>query len=106
MKTQIGEFLTPGYKDQTKLDIVIRPQHLKIDFDRAGRGPNPTLEDGTPARGMVIRARFMGQNSLVEFAMDYEDVCLKVIVPGVFLPKAGTPLWLPVRRDRRFVHAS
>ena len=79
MKTPFGEFLTPGYKDQTKLDIVIRPQHLKIDFDRAGRGPNPTLEDGTPARGMVIRARFMGQNSLVEFAMDYEDVCLKVI---------------------------
>ena len=105
-KTPFGEFLTPGYKDQTKLDIVIRPQHLKIDFDRAGRGPNPTLEDGTPARGMVVRARFMGQNSLVEFAMDYEDVCLKVIVPGVFLPKSGTPLWLSVRRDRCFVFAS
>jgi iron(III) transport system ATP-binding protein len=55
---------------------------------------------------MVIRARFMGQNSLVEFAMDYEDVCLKVIVPGVFLPKSGTPLWLSVRRDRCFVFAS
>ena len=106
MKTPFGEFLTPGYKDQTKLDIVIRPQHLKIDFDRAGRGPNPTLEDGTPARGMVIRARFMGQNSLVEFAMDYEDVCLKVIVPGVFLPKEGTPLWLSVRRDRCVVYVS
>jgi iron(III) transport system ATP-binding protein len=102
-QTPFGEFLTPGYEDGTKLDIVIRPQHLKIDFDRAGRGPNPTLEEGTPARGIVVRSRFMGQNSLVEFAMDYEDVCLKVTVPGVFLPKPDTPLWLSVRRDRCFV---
>lgn len=101
--TPFGEFLTPGYEDGTNLDIVIRPQHLKIDFDRAGRGPNPTLEEGTPARGVVVRSRFMGQNSLVEFAMDYEDVCLKVTVPGVFLPKPDTPLWLSVRRDRCFV---
>jgi len=103
--TPFGEFLTPGFDDGTDLDIVIRPQHLKIDFDRAGRGPNPTLEEGTPARGEVVRSRFMGQNSLVEFAMDYEDVCLSVTVPGVFLPKEGTVLWLSVRRDRCFVFA-
>jgi len=105
-KTPFGEFLTPGYNDNTDLYITIRPQHLKIDFDRAGRGPNPTLEEGTPARGLVLRSRFMGQNSLVEFAMDYEDVCLKVTVPGVFLPKPQTPLWLSVRRDRCFVFSS
>jgi len=104
-KTPFGEFLTPGFVDGTDLDIVIRPQHLKIDFDRAGRGPNPTVEEGTPARGEVVRSRFMGQNSLVEFAMDYEDVCLSVTVPGVFLPKQGTVLWLSVRRDRCFVFA-
>ncbi len=103
--TPFGAFLTPGYEDGTQVDIVIRPQHLKIDFDRAGRGPNPTIEEGTPARGQVVRARFMGQNSLVEFAMDYEDVCLKVTVPGVFLPKPDTVLWLSVRRDRCFVFA-
>ena len=90
------------------LDFVEFPalQSLQTHVLKPLRGPNPTLEDGTPARGMVIRARFMGQNSLVEFAMDYEDVCLKVIVPGVFLPKSGTPLWLSVRRDRCFVFAS
>lgn len=103
--TPFGAFLTPGYDEGSSVDIIIRPQHLKIDFDRAGRGPNPTPQEGTPARGVVVRARFMGQNSLVEFAMDYEDVCLKVTVPGVFLPKPDTVLWLSVRRDRCFVFA-
>ena len=104
--TPFGAFLTPGYEEGTHVDIVIRPQHLKIDFDRHGRGPNPTPQEGTPARGVVVRSRFIGQSSLVEFAMDYEDVCLKVTVPGVFLPKPDTVLWLSVRRDRCFVFAS
>ena len=39
--TPFGEFLAPGVPDGTDVDIVIRPQHLKIDFDRQGRGPEP-----------------------------------------------------------------
>jgi iron(III) transport system ATP-binding protein len=101
--TAFGEFLAPGYPDGSVVDIVFRPQHVKIDFDRHGRGPNPTPQDGTPARGVVLRARFMGHESLVEFRMDFDGSTLKATVPGVFLPKAGTPLWLSVRRDRCFV---
>lgn len=101
--TPFGQFLAPGKPDGTKLEIAIRPQHLRIDFDRAGRGPNPTPSDGTPARGVVTRARFMGRESLVEFKMDYDDTILRATVPSVFLPNAGTPLWLMIRRDRCFV---
>lgn len=101
--TPFGQFLAPGVPDGTKVDIVIRPQHLKIDFDRHGRGPNPTPAEGTAARGVVRRARFMGAASLVEFAMDYDGSVLKAEIPSVFLPKPGTPLWLMIRRDRCFV---
>jgi iron(III) transport system ATP-binding protein len=101
--TPFGEFLTPGLPDETEVDIVIRPQHLKIDFDRAGRGPNPTAVDGTPARGHVARSRFLGRESLVEFRMDFGGQMLTATVPGVFLPKPGTPMWLMIRRDRCFV---
>ncbi|MEO8244531.1 MAG: ABC transporter ATP-binding protein [bacterium] len=101
--TPFGAFLTPGQVDGAEVDIVIRPQHLKIDFDRAGRGPNPTAVDGTPARGTVLRARYLGRESLVEFQMDYDGSVLTASVPGVFLPKAGTALWLMIRRDRCFV---
>ena len=105
-QTPFGQFLAPGFPDGTKVDIVIRPQHLKIDFDRGGRGPNPTPSEGTPARGIVRRARFMGAESLVEFVMDYDGSVLKAQIPSVFLPKPGTPLWIMIRRDRCFVFRS
>jgi iron(III) transport system ATP-binding protein len=101
--TPFGDFLTPGHADGAEVEIVIRPQHLKIDFDRAGRGPNPTPQDGTPARGTVQRARYLGRESLVEFRMDFDGSKLTASVPGVFLPRPGTALWLMIRRDRCFV---
>jgi iron(III) transport system ATP-binding protein len=102
-ETPFGAFLTPGHADGAAVDIVIRPQHLKIDFDRAGRGPNPTPQDGTPARGTVARARYLGRESLVDFRMDFDGSILTASVPGVFLPQKGTALWLMIRRDRCFV---
>lgn len=102
-ETPFGRFLTPGIVNDTDVEIIIRPQHLKMDFDRDGKGPNPTPQDGVPARGLVERARFMGSESLVEFRMDYDGSLLKATVPGVFLPKPGTALWLTFRRDRCFV---
>ncbi len=101
--TPFGQFLAPGYADGTSVDIVFRPQHVSIDFDRAGKGPNPSARTGAPARGLVERARFMGSESLVEFRMDHDGHTLKATVPNVFLPKKGTPMWLSVRRDRCFV---
>ena len=102
-ETPFGQFLAPGVPDGEQVDIVIRPQHIKIDFDRNGHGPNPTPEDGTPARGAVVRARFMGSESLVEFRMDHDGSILRATVPNVFLPAPGKPLWLMLRRDRCFV---
>ena len=102
-ETPFGQFLAPGVPDGAEVEIVFRPQHVSIDFDRDGRGPLPTAVAGTPARGVVERARFMGSESLVEFRMDHDGQMLKATVPNVFLPQRGTPLWLTVRRDRCFV---
>ncbi|MFK7868246.1 MAG: ABC transporter ATP-binding protein [Roseobacter sp.] len=101
--TAFGRFLAPGVPDGTDVDIVFRPQHVRIDFDRAGQGPKPTASDGTPARAVVERARFMGNESLVEFRMDHDGSMLKVTVPNVFLPKPDTVMWLTIRRDKCFV---
>lgn len=103
VSTAFGEFLAPGHPDGGRIDIVIRPQHLRIDFDRGGKGPNPTAADGAPARGIVERARFVGRESLIEFRMDYDGSILKATVPSVFLPSPGTALWLMIRRERCFV---
>jgi len=101
--TAFGEFLAPGHPDGSMINIVIRPQHLRIDFDRAGKGPLPTPQDGIPARGIVTRSRFIGRDSLVEFKMDYDGSVLKASVPSVFLPRPGSPWWLMIRRERCFV---
>lgn len=102
-QTPFGQFLAPGVSDGTNVDIVFRPQHVRLDFDRNGQGPLPTPSDGVPARGVVERARFMGHESLVEFRMDHDGSTLKATVPNVFLPAAGKVMWLTVRRDRCFV---
>lgn len=102
-ETPFGMFLTPNLRDRVDVEIVIRPQHLKVDFDRQGAGPLPTPQDGVPARGQVARARFVGNQSIVELAMDHDGSVLKATIPGVFLPRPGTPLWLSLRRDRCFV---
>ena len=101
--TAFGRFLAPGIPVGTAVDIVFRPQHVRIDFDRAGKGPLPTAADGTPARAVVERARFMGNESLIEFRMDHDDSMLKATVPNVFMPTAGTVMWLTIRRDKCFV---
>lgn len=102
-ETPFGQFLTPGLKDDQPVEIIIRPQHLRIDFDRQGKGPNPTPQEGTPAKAVVKRARFMGRESLVEFEMEFDGSILTASVPAVFLPKPGMVLWLMMRRDRCFV---
>ncbi|SHH82954.1 ABC transporter ATP-binding protein [Cognatishimia maritima] len=101
--TPFGQFLTPGCAEGAAVEIVIRPQHLHLDFDRAGQGPAPTAAHGQAALGIVERARFMGTESLVEFRMDYDNSKLKATVPNVFMPKPGMRFWLTLRRDRCFV---
>ena len=102
-ETPFGLFMTPGLQDGLIAEIIIRPQHLKIDFDRNGKGPNATIEHGVAARGEVVRSRFLGKESLIELKMEFDQSILNASVPGVFLPPSGIHLWISVRRDRCFV---
>ncbi len=102
-ETPFGPFITPGFLEGSKVEIIIRPQHLKIDFDRNGKGPNPTVKDGVPARGLVYSSRFLGKESIIELKMETDGSKLQASIPGVFLPEFNTPLWLSIRRDRCFV---
>ena len=104
--TAFGQFFAPGHADGTDVDIAFRPQHVRIDFDRNGKGPNPTASQGVAVCGNVIRSRFMGSDSLVEFRMDHDGSILKATVPYVFLPQPGRRLWLTAPRDRCFIFAN
>ncbi|MEM9011756.1 MAG: ABC transporter ATP-binding protein [Pseudomonadota bacterium] len=105
VETIFGPFAAPGLGDGAKAEVVFRPQHVRLDFDRAGTGPAPTDTHGVAVRGAVLQARFVGQQSLVDLLLpDVGQIC-KATVPGVFLPPKDTALWLTLPRDRCFVFA-
>ncbi|MBP7240890.1 MAG: ABC transporter ATP-binding protein [Amaricoccus sp.] len=102
-ETAFGRFPTGSRPEGAEVEVVIRPQHLRMDFDRNGAGPLPTARDGVAALSRVARARFVGDQSIVELRLDHDGSTLKAKVPGVFLPRPGTPFWLTAPRDRCFV---
>lgn len=104
VETVFGKFPTPGLVDGADVEVIIRPQHVRIDFDRGGKGPLATSSDGVAARGVVHRSRYMGNTSLVEFRMEFDNSILVATVPSAFLPNPGAPLWLSFRRDRCLVY--
>jgi iron(III) transport system ATP-binding protein len=102
--TPFGLFLTPKLVDGADVEIVIRPQHLLIEPDE-GAAPESSSAHGMPARGRVVRARFVGAASLIEVAMDHDGSILRANVPHAWLPEQGARIWLSLRRDRCFVFA-
>lgn len=104
-KTPFGQFVASDHADGSHIEIVIRPQHITIDFDRNGRGPNVTESHGKAARARVIRSRFLGAESLIDLCTEDGNVPVRATVPGVFLPDAGSAFWLSLPRNRCYVFA-
>ncbi|MCY4541412.1 MAG: ABC transporter ATP-binding protein [Rhodobacteraceae bacterium] len=98
--TPFGTFDASEMVDGIDVEVTIRPQYVRMDFDRGGEGPAPTEVDGAAACGVVERATYMGDNSLVEFRMVHDNSPMKVTVPSIFLPPPGARLWLSLRRSR------
>ncbi|MEL6376133.1 MAG: ABC transporter ATP-binding protein [Pseudomonadota bacterium] len=101
--TPFGVFDTTTLSRGTSAHIVVRPQHMRLDLDRNGTGPAPTKNEGEAVRAVVKRARLMGKESLVELNCVSDNVLIKASVPGVFLPKTGTFMWLMVPRNKCFI---
>ena len=98
--TVFGKFDAEGLVDGADVEVVIRPQYVRMTFDRAGKGPAPTAADGVAARAKVSRSVFLGNSSLVEFKLDVDSSFIKALVPSVFLPRPGEILWLSLARNR------
>ena len=91
-------------------DVVAAPHRhppLPIEHHRQlGQQQKPHPDPQPLGRAAVARARFMGRERLVAFRLDDGGPILKATVPGVFMPAAGTVMWLMIRRDRCFVFPS
>ena len=97
--TPFGLFLAPTLVDGADVEIIVRPEHLKVDLARDGGKPEPSSRTGVAAAGHVIRSRFIGSESLIEVRMDHDGSTLTATVPGAFLPEPGEAIFLSLRRD-------
>jgi len=97
--TPFGMFLAPRLVDDADVEIIVRPEHLRIDLAEKGPPPEPNPRTGVAAAGRVERARFMGAVSLIDVRMDHDGSRLSATVPGVMLPDQGARVYLSLRRD-------
>lgn len=97
--TPFGLFLAPTLVDGADVEIIVRPEHLKVDLAKDGQKPEPSALTGVAAAGTVIRSRFIGSESMIEVRMDHDGSALTATVPGAFLPEAGASIFLSLKRD-------
>lgn len=97
--TPFGLFLAPTLVDGADVEIIVRPEHLKVDLARDGVKPEPSALTGVAAAGTVIRSRFIGSESMIEVRMDHDGSALTATVPGAFLPDSGAAIFLSLKRD-------
>lgn len=81
VSTPLGEFVAPKLPDGEKLEVVFRPQHLKL---------LPVTTGMPGAHAKVERSRHLGRDSLIELRLSEDGSLLKFIATDVFLPSKGT----------------
>lgn len=95
VKTLVGTLEAPGLADGTAVDILIRPEGLRLLL--AGGEP----PSGNPAR--VLSAHLLGRSSHIRLAAtgaDGAEIMLQARIPGVFLPAGGSAVsvWVDERQ--------
>lgn len=101
--TQFGQFDARDLQNGAQAEVVIRPQHMRVEFYRSGQAPSVTDSHGVAVEGVLQRARFMGTSSLLELRVAEHDGLFRATLPGVAIPAPGTRFWLTLPRARSFV---
>ena len=97
--TPLGEFAAGALPDGTAVEILIRPEAIKL---------KPLEQAPTDGAGYatVMAARMLGRTSLVHLSVGNgrsEEVHLHARVPGAFLPPEKAPMRLELDRSQTFV---
>lgn len=97
--TPFGEVVVPQLAEGTAVEILIRPEALRLQ--PAGSGPAPDL--GT---ARVMASRMLGRSSLVHLSVngsDGDNLHLHARIPGRFLPAEDEVLAVHLDRSQAFV---
>ena len=98
VETPLGTIPANGYADDAAVEILIRPEAIRLGSVAAG-DPGPT--------GVVEAARLLGRTSLVHLTLSGKDgpLHLHARVPGRYLPADQTIVGLKLEIAQAFVFA-
>jgi iron(III) transport system ATP-binding protein len=97
--TPFGEVVTPQLPEGTAVEILIRPEALRLQ----PVGGDPGADLGT---AKVMAARMLGRSSLVHLSVnggEGDDLHLHARIPGRFLPAEDEVLAVHLDRSQAFV---
>ncbi|MEX0694980.1 MAG: ABC transporter ATP-binding protein [Rhodospirillales bacterium] len=102
--TPLGSFSTAAFSDGTEVEVMVRPEGLRLALQDETPIPMPGDPDtlvycDSPAE--VLTARPLGRSSYVVFKLADGETA-EARIPGVFLPAAGSPVRVAV--NARQVH--
>lgn len=104
-ETPLGSLPADGFADGAAVNVVVRPEALRLTPVEAPPGP-----DGTPAIGpgyaKVLAARMLGRTSLVHLCTcrtTGEELHLHARVPGRYLPREDSLQAIALDRTQTFV---
>ncbi len=98
--TPLGTLEAKGLASGTPVDVLIRPEGLRLDTISAA-APHP---DGVVAR--VLAARMLGRSSLIHLSVagaNGHDLHLHARIPGRYLPAEAAEMSISLDRSQAFV---
>ncbi len=105
VSTPLGGIPAPGHADGAKVEVLIRPEALRLSTDGAAAGPTGAGPTGAGPTGIVEAARLLGRTSLVHLTLNGNDgpLHLHARVPGRYLPADQTIVGLRLETAQAFV---
>jgi iron(III) transport system ATP-binding protein len=102
--TLLGEVEARGFDDGIEVEVLIRPEALKLEPVTSG-----APSEGCCGTARVMAARLLGRTSLVHLSVDGvdgEDLHLHARVPGRFLPEENEIMMICLDYSQTFVFAA
>ncbi len=105
VSTPFGDLDAPDLADGTPVEVLIRPEALKLRPASSG-DPAAGGGHGAPGTARVMAARLLGRTSLVHLSIDGadgRDLHLHARVPGRFLPEDNEVMAIHLDHSQAFI---